>query len=134
VPDLTGSSYTPDLGSTYDFATSPDLAGADQAPPPDLGVCDDVAPPGAPTLPLPAAGKVVDGTGRMVDLFVTAQGIVVVSSTAVILFSRAGVELARWTSLREIRAAAFDEQRLAIADRGPSTGSTCRSRSRTRCS
>ena len=74
----------------------------------DMGTVRDAGPP--PTVPL------VAGDGVLIDAFVTTAGIVVVLRDQVLLVSRAGGELARWTAPREITSAAFDGTYLGIAD------------------
>lgn len=57
------------------------------------------------------------GASVLIDAFVAEAGIIIVLADAVLLVDRAGEELARVDSAREITAAAFDGETLVVADR-----------------
>jgi hypothetical protein len=65
----------------------------------------------------PVATIIAAETGRLVDVFVVPSGVILVTAGGARLVGRDGALIASYTSPREVRAAAFDGQFLAIADR-----------------
>jgi hypothetical protein len=65
-----------------------------------------------------AGTELVQGTSKLVDVFVGDAGIYVVTTDAIVFLDRSGGEKARVTAPREITSAAFDGNQLVIADRG----------------
>lgn len=104
-----------------------DDAGIRPPPPPGVDSGTPVQDAGSPTpgedgsVPPPPPGEgervLADRAGQLVDVFVTARGIIVVDAERVRLLDRAGAELATFETGREITAAAFDGVRLGVADR-----------------
>lgn len=95
------------------------------SPPPmtgrDAGVGPGRVDSGRPPPPPVGAGVVASGTGLLVAVFPVGAGLIVVDHELVRLLSREGTELARFTTGREITAAAFDGTYLGIADRAQLT-------------
>jgi hypothetical protein len=56
------------------------------------------------------------GTNKLINVFPSEKGILVVLDDAVVLVARSGAELTRLTAPRTITAAAFDGQYLGVAD------------------
>lgn len=100
---------------TFDAGAPPD-AGCD----PYERACACPVEPAPRTPTLTAAPSLVVGTGpqNLLDVFVHASGILVVTGDGVVRLSREGVELGRWAgSARELRAADLLEDTLVVADR-----------------
>jgi hypothetical protein len=67
--------------------------------------------------PLPPGGVVLsEGATKLIDLFVTATGVVIVRADGVAIVGRDGAPIAQWPAPREVTAAAFDGERLVVAD------------------
>jgi hypothetical protein len=79
-------------------------------PPPDAG-----APEPVPTCG--PAGTLLTGRTRILNAFPTGQGVLVVRSDGVLLLDRLGQTIESVATGREITAAGFDGERLAVADR-----------------
>ncbi|MDO9018308.1 MAG: hypothetical protein Q8S73_12180 [Deltaproteobacteria bacterium] len=102
-------------------------------PPADVPVAPIDVPVAPVDVPAPTEAGSVDAgsapsitigsstTQSLVDAFAVPAGIIVVTADAVVLRGRDGAEIARWTSAREITAAAFDGTYLAVADRAAMT-------------
>ncbi len=65
----------------------------------------------------PPAALLHSGTSRLIDLFVSDAGIMVVLADAVIQLDRQGAELQHLAWPRQITAAAFDGERLVVTDK-----------------
>jgi hypothetical protein len=125
-PDMTSpqpdSALVPDMAGGLDAGSLPGDTrdtGAGPADAPAPGVGDAIASDGAISGPLGGCAPprmLASGSERLVDVFVTADGIIVIHTGAISLIGRDGVVKTTVTAPRPITTAAFDGTSLVTAD------------------